>query len=544
MFFGELPIHHCTECYLAHSIKHPGLTYKKGYLLDDDDITRLEQAGVTHLTVARLEDEDVHEDMAATVFAGSAQGANTTCGEAFTGRVNIYAECSGMLVLDEEAILSANMVDPAITLATLPSFTAVTKGRMIGTAKIIPFAAHRHHLQAACDAVKNSLKIAPYENKRVAVISSSLPHLKPGTIAKTLKALEERLAPSGSVVGTHIEVPHQKETLRKQLQDLRNAPVDCYIIFGASAIVDIHDVIPAALVEAGGRIEHFGMPVDPGNLLLLGMLDGRPVIGAPGCARSPQENGFDWVLNRVLANLPVTAGQIKAMGVGGLLKEIYSRPQPREKQPANDAASKPPAAVILAAGKSRRTGEHNKLLAQVQGVPIIRQVALSAIESHADPVHVVAGEQIDAIKRALQGLPVTVVSNPNAERGLSTSLAVGLSSLPADTNCAVIMLGDMPEIAASHINDLIEGYEPQSGRLIGVASSNGKRGNPVVWDGRFFEELKTLKGDIGGRPLLEKYQEAVYTVEMGRAARLDLDDPSALEAFGAKTGAYSLKKHV
>ena len=101
------------------------------------------------------------------------------------------------------------------------------------------------------------------------------------------------------------------------------------MVFGASAIADRRDVIPAAIEAAGGAVEHFGMPVDPGNLLLVGRVGEKPVIGAPGCARSPKENGFDWVLQRLLAGLAVTRSDITRLGVGGLLMEIVSRGQPR-----------------------------------------------------------------------------------------------------------------------------------------------------------------------------------------------------------------------
>ncbi len=110
------------------------------------------------------------------------------------------------------------------------------------------------------------------------------------------------------------------------------------IVFGASALCDFDDVIPAAIRAAGGEVLRAGMPVDPGNLLVLGRLGETPVIGAPGCARSPKENGFDWVLDRLIAGLDVTSDDIAGMGVGGLLMEIPTRPQPREMPP-------PPAAT-------------------------------------------------------------------------------------------------------------------------------------------------------------------------------------------------------
>jgi molybdenum cofactor cytidylyltransferase len=148
-------------------------------------------------------------------------------------------------------------------------------------------------------------------------------------IDKTIAVLGKRLEPAGAAVTAEARVPHDAAALTKALAHQATGDTDLLIVFGASAIADRRDVIPAAIEAAGGRIEHFGMPVDPGNLLLIGSLNDKPVIGAPGCARSPKENGFDWVLQRLLADVPVTRADITALGVGGLLMEIISRPQPR-----------------------------------------------------------------------------------------------------------------------------------------------------------------------------------------------------------------------
>jgi molybdenum cofactor cytidylyltransferase len=124
-------------------------------------------------------------------------------------------------------------------------------------------------------------------------------------------------------------VPHETQALAEAIEQVEPES-DLVIVFGASAITDRRDVIPAAIESAGGAIEQFGMPVDPGNLLLLGKTrSGKAVLGAPGCARSPKENGFDWVLDRLLADVPVMPQDIRRMGAGGLLMEIVSRPQPR-----------------------------------------------------------------------------------------------------------------------------------------------------------------------------------------------------------------------
>jgi molybdenum cofactor cytidylyltransferase len=301
------------------------------------------------------------------------------------------------------------------------------------------------------------------------------------------------------------------------------------IVFGASAIADRRDVIPAAITGLGGGIDHFGMPVDPGNLLLIGHAGGRPVLGAPGCARSPVENGFDWVLMRLLAGLKVNRAELTGMGVGGLLMEIVTRPQPRQKP--DQEAGRTIAAIILAAGRSTRMGGPNKLLAELGGRKLVRIVAERVLASKAEGVIVVTGHQADQVRMALSGLPLSFVHNPDFADGLASSVKAGISAVPDQADGAVVCLGDMPLISADLIDRLIAAFAPQAGQLIVVPVSDNRRGNPVLWSRRFFHELMALDGDIGARHLIEKHSEAVAEVAVeGHGAFLDIDTPQALEA--------------
>src|ERR1700736_4630015 len=176
------------------------------------------------------------------------------------------------------------------------------------------------------------------------------------------------------------------------------------------------------------------MPVDPGNLLLIGSAGGVPVLGAPGCARSPVENGFDWVWMRLLAGLKVTRTELMSMGVGGLLMEIVTRPQPRESLAAD--SNRNVAAIILAAGRSTRMGGPNKLLAELGGKPLVRIVTEQALASKAQSVVVVTGHQADEVQKALQGLKVTFAHNPDFAEGLAGSVKTGIAAVPADADGA------------------------------------------------------------------------------------------------------------
>jgi molybdenum cofactor cytidylyltransferase len=441
-----------------------------------------------------------------------------------------------VLVVDKAAIDRLNLVDESITFATLPAYKPVVPGEMIATVKIIPFAVARAARDAALAATRGGaplVRVAPYRIRKIGVVSTTLPGLAGKVLDKTLKVTEERLKPAGAIVIAERRVPHEEEAVAKAIDQVLKEGAELVIIFGASAIADRRDVIPAAVEAIGGRIEHFGMPVDPGNLLLVGDARGRPVVGAPGCARSPKENGFDWVLMRLLAGLEVPREAIAGMWVGGLLMEIVTRPQPRDEPAAAGARSV--AAVVLAAGRSTRMGGPNKLVAEISGKPLVRIAVEEAVASRARPVIVVTGHQRERVEGALADLPVKLVHNPDFADGLGTSVRAGIAAVPGESDGAVICLGDMPQVDAALIDRLIAAFDPEKGALAVVPTVDGERGNPVLWSRRFFPDLMTIEGDVGARRLIGRYGEAVVEVPVtGKAVFTDVDTPQALEGLKAE----------
>lgn len=351
-------------------------------------------------------------------------------------------------------------------------------------------------------------------------------------IDKTRKIVEERLTSVGATLISEQRGGHDIASLTAAIRNAVGA--DPILIMGASAIADRRDVVPAAIEAAGGTIEAFGMPVDPGNLLLTGRLNGAMVVGLPGCARSPQLNGFDWVLERIAAGLSVGRKELAAMGVGGLLNEIPSRPQPRDV-PVAEAPHRPRiAGIVLAAGLSSRMGS-NKLLAEIDGKPLIRRSVEQALASSLDPVVVVTGNIEPEVREALSGLAIQLRNNPDFSTGLSSSLKCGLIGLPPDCDGALILLGDMPDVAPTLIDRLIAAFDPDDDRAICVATRHGKRGNPVLWARRFFHEMMALEGDIGAKHLMSVHDEEVWEVEAENDGPLiDIDTPEALAAYRAR----------
>jgi molybdenum cofactor cytidylyltransferase len=542
MRFGEIPVGAAAGAILAHTLKFGATAFKKGRVLSAADIEALRAAGVEQIVAARLDPGDLREDEAADRIAAVVAGANVTASPAFTGRANLYAETRGLLVFDRDRIDRLNLVDEAVTLGTLPPFAIVEPRQMVATVKIIPFAVPREAVaRAAAFAAEGGklLRVAAFAPRRVALIQTRLSGLKESILDKTRAVTEARLAALGSALSSEERCEHTAAELAPRITSAVQAGAEIVLVHGASVIVDRQDVIPAAIEKAGGRVEHFGMPVDPGNMLLLGRLGAVPVLGLPGCARSPKINGFDWVLERLCAGLRVGREDIMRMGAGGLLAEIPSRPLPRAEaspQPAPRAAAVPPgpriAALLLAAGRSTRMGGANKLLEPIDGTPMVVRTATRLLASRARPVVAVLGNQADDIDRALGKLPVERVRNPAYAKGLSTSLKAGLAALPDDIDGVVVCLGDMPLITGRDIDRLIAAFNPLEGRAIIVPTRRGKRGNPVLWARRFFAEMAELAGDVGAKHLIGEHAELVCEVEMDSDGVLvDIDTPEALAEF-------------
>ena len=545
MKFSEYHLDDALGAILAHSLRLPNKSLKKGTVLTDSDLSFLKEYGYEKIVCAKLEEGDLNEDVAAAELATLIAGSNLVKGNAFTGRCNLFSETSGLVVFNPLYLDRFNSVHESITLGTVAPFQNVSKGQMIATLKIIPFAIPSkllRKIKANKEDFENLLHVAPYPEKKVTLIQSRLPGTKETVLNSTLEATSFRLQNLGILNLNEARCNHDQNSLSELIIQAVKEQAELILISGASAVVDRRDVVPAAIEHAGGKIRHFGMPVDPGNLLLLGSINGIDVVGIPGCARSPKLNGFDWVLQRLLANIPVESVDIMRMGSGGLLKDIITRPLPRAKasQPDQSLIRTNPDfekihAVILAGGQSKRMGTKNKLLVPINGKPMIALTVETIIASKASSVAAVTGFEHQKIQEAIKNSNIEFIHNKNFQNGISSSVVTAIKSAPEDCSAILIGLGDMPKITVSHINKLIDAYNPLEGRAICVPTWKGKRGNPVLWARRFFPEMLQLKGDFGAKELMGKYAELVVEVEMNdNGIIIDIDTPEALEAFRNK----------
>ncbi len=539
MKFGPVPLDEARGAIMAHSQRVGDRMIRKGSVLDDDALAALREAGREDVIVARLEPGDVPEDIAADRLAQPLVSPLLARTRAATGRVNLAAEVPGLLRIDTAKVDRLNTIDESLTIGTLPDYSVVAPKDLVATVKIIPFSVPGNVLAVAEALARQGgalLTLHPFRHLKVGLVVTELPGLKDSVTDKTIEVTDQRVTRlTGSLLPT-IRAPHEEAAVAKALESLVAQEADLLLVVGASAVVDRRDVGPAGIVRAGGEILHFGMPVDPGNLICIGRIGSRPALVLPGCARSPKLNGIDFVLTRLFAGLPVGGPDVMRMGVGGLLKEIDTRPLPREKAPAQQRIGAAPrsaptiAAVVLAAGRSRRMAPHNKLLvADRTGKPMIARVVDNVLSSNAKPVLVVTGHQAEQVQHALGGRPVRYVHAADYAEGLSASLKAGIAAVPPECAAALVCLGDMPLVTGRMIDRLLAAYDPEEGRQIVLPTFRGKQGNPMLWDRRFFAEILQITGDSGARFLLGKYLDVVAEVEMADDAVLrDFDTTDSL----------------
>ena len=539
MIFGRIALADAEGAVLAHTQRLPGAVLRKGAVLDAAAIEALRGADIDSVVAARLEPGDVAEDAAAARLARALESPAVTASRASTGRVNLAASVPGLLQVDRDRLNAINAVNEALTVGTLPDATPVAAREMLATIKVIPFAVSDNVLAEVERVARQGpvLRLHPFRPLRVGLVMTSLPGMKHSILTGTAEATAARVAGLTGALLPPLECAHAEAPIAGALRTLMAQGADILLVAGASAVVDRRDVGPSGIVAAGGEILHFGMPVDPGNLICLGRIGERPALVLPGCARSPKLNGIDWVLSRLFAGLPTDGAVIAGMGVGGLLKDTGARPLHRAKAVAPAAVPATPrvAGIVLAAGRSSRMAPHNKLLVPDRaGRPMVARVMDNLLSSAARPVIVVTGHRAEEVRAAIAGRPVQVVHAPDFADGLSASLRAGIAAVPETASAALVCLGDMPLVTGRMIERLIEAYDPDEGRSVVVPTCRGKIGNPVLWDRRFFPDIAGLAGDVGARPLLERHSEHVAQVELGTDAVLrDFDTVESLATLPA-----------
>ncbi|MBO6503944.1 MAG: NTP transferase domain-containing protein [Kordiimonadaceae bacterium] len=523
MKFEERKLEDCLGWQLAHSVTGADRKFNKATEVTRDMIDHLQSGETKTLQVYQLEPGDLDEDQAAEKAAKLISGSGLVVQKAGRGRANVIAEHDGVFI-PSDAVDQLNALDDAFSAASKGPFSKVQKGELVSTIKIVPY--------GLPGKILSSLSLL--EKMRVTKFSPFSASLLVGGAAlppKVLNTLEARLHAVG---GKLVETVHLRHTSEEYAEAIKSNKSDLILMLGVSAISDERDVLPEAVRTAGGSVVKVGLPTDPGNLLMFARKDTQTIIGLPGCARSPALNGFDWVLERFAAGLPVDAKTLAGFGTGGLLKEPADRSFPRRRRVGKNNRTAPiAAAILLAAGRSTRSGDAHKLLSLVDDKSVIEHSAEVIAKAGITGTAVVTGNIHEKIEQLLAGSNVVLVHNADFALGMGTSIAAGAKWLNQACEFALIYLGDMPFVQPSTIKALIDSAKDAPPSSIHIPTFNGKRGHPVLWGQRHFKALSQLKSDVGGREIIRENSEKVVEVAVNDPGILiDLDTPEMLKQFG------------
>lgn len=541
----ERPTKAAVGEFLAHTLKTPQGVIKKGRQLQQQDINRLIAAGIEQIQIIRLSTGDLHENSAAIRLANEIKNRDLLIDQAEAGRCNLIASQRGLLQLDEAVIHDLNSLHESITLATLPHWSVVEQGQVVACIKIIPFAVDA----ALCDQWITRLdeaapvKVQPFNALPVALLRTHSHETSIQTGDKFEQLTARRLAYYGCVLTETEQCLHSEAAITKKLETLKSR-CNLILLAGHSVTLDREDVVPRALQQAGGKILRFGLPVEPGNMLLYGTLDNTTLINLPGCAKSPALNGLDLLLPRLAAGIPFTQDDLSQLGIGGLLRHQRGeftqqslRPVAKNILPTESAKQLNITALVLAAGRSKRMG-CNKLLIPLNGRPMI-QHTLDALSGDAiSSITLVTGHQPEQLNNALHNHSLfpqlRIIQNPDYANGLASSLRLGLKHLPANRDGLLVMLGDLPQLTPELIEQLLARFRELNGEKIIMPCYQGKRGNPRLWPARLIPLMSLAQGDRGADFLIRQNPSWVEEIVVDDPAVIhDFDTPEAVAQWKA-----------
>jgi molybdenum cofactor cytidylyltransferase len=333
MKFGPVPVDKAAGKILAHKLLSPDgkKLFNKGHLLTQTDVETLHQHRIKSVTVAALDGNDLSENEAARRVGESLAGENIRVQAPGVGRANLIATTAGPLRINVLALARLNNIDEGITIATLYEHTLVQKDQLLALVKIIPFAvpvARVEDVEATARETAPILTVRPLMRQRVSLIISGPEAARESLLNDFVEPIRARITRLDSELCAITYVPYVSVDIA---QAILAYPADLVLLASISATIDREDVIPAAIREAGGSLAHFGVPVDPGSLLVLGYRGMTPIVGLPGCVKSLQTNVVDMILPRLLAGERLTRADLVALGHGGLLEDISERPMPRQE---------------------------------------------------------------------------------------------------------------------------------------------------------------------------------------------------------------------
>lgn len=320
----KVPIEQAVGHILIHNQVDPTgrRVLRKGRLLQAEDVATLQALGHTEVYIGRLAEADIDENEAAYRLGAALGQPHLQRSTARTGRVDLTAGAAGIFKVNSAGLLALNDIN-GVAVATLADNSQVSLNQPIGTIKIIPYALPQVDLEQAEAIIHQNqplIELRPFSMKNACLITTGSPASHQKVVESFTPALRNRLATYNVELVEGPYVAEDETVIAKSLREALDSAVGMVLIAGETSIMDLDDITPRAIKAVGGEVVHHGVPVEPGNLLLLAYWGQTPIVGAPGCARSNQFNVVDMVLPRLASGERLSRRDLAALGHGGYLK--------------------------------------------------------------------------------------------------------------------------------------------------------------------------------------------------------------------------------
>ena len=540
MRFGEFPVYDALGVELAYPVTCQGKVFPAGHAMTANDLRLFRQDGIQNVVGCLLTSDDIRPDIACDMILKSLVGDHLRYTHPENGYSEIYADKDGLFVVSPERLFRFNAHDENISTACLAPFMPVYKNQLIASLRLSGPAFPADVVNAAVDKITGQgplFKIAPYALCRIGYVQTVMHRGDIPVLEED--ALNRRFGVYGFGV-VHFETcAHQSEHVEKAVRNAIDAGAEVVLVQSPAAPISRNDVVPSAFKEAAGDIDRLGWPMDPGLSVVIGHKNDVKLIGF--AEKDFETPAMDRLMRFLATRSLPPAEDFPSFAPGSLsierLIQIFT-PDPEKNSIAGGALDVVVilGIVVLAAGSSRRMIGSNKLLENVQGLPMIERVVQSALLSRAAYVLVVTGYDARFIEQRLANYDVKIVRNPDYSSGVLSSVRLGLSVLPPDVAGAVVLPADMPGFTSAYIDRLIDCFDAKAKRKpVCMPVYDGVRHNPVLWPRDLFKTVKIIPEDAHWMPPLIEHSD--YIVEMPVEDDLPLSDINThgdLSAFLAR----------
>ncbi len=544
MKFGEFPLYDATGVELAHDLACGSRVLPAGHIITADDVRLLRQAEIKSVVGTVFSAEDLRPDIVCDILLKDIVGDHLRYTLPENGCSDIYANADGVFIGMPERLLRFNSHNENMALSSLLPYTPVYKNQLVASLRLMGSAFDVETVNEAVAKITGQgalLKIAPYAFCKMVFIRTVM---REDEETESPQDVQKRYGVYGFDVVRHTVCLHTREAVSNEIEKAVEDGADAVFIESSSAPLNRGDIVPAAFKSAGANLDRLGWCADPAVSAAVGHKNDTK-IAAFRTADFPLPS-VDRLCRYIATKSLPSPDVFPSLATGTMSLERlikFLSPEEEAKTVAVEALSNRSkvAVVVLAAGASKRMIGSNKLLENIQGVPMVERAVQSALLSKADFVAVVTGYDAKFIERRLTKYDVKIVRNADYASGVLNSIRLGLSVLPPDVAAAVVLPADMPAFTEQYIDRLIDLFDPKAERkAVCLPSFKGVRHNPVLWPRELFKVVKIVPEDAHWMPALVEHSDYIAELKLEDDLPLsDINTHGDLSLFLARAGIVS-----